>query len=194
MKTIKNDYCLKMFVGTDDLRPAIKEVAYIGDMLYATNGHIAARIPKDLCELEYNKVASFPAVDNAFKVESDGLLKHNVNDLFHQMMRIECVFKPKMVKFEQCSGDGFKQCSCCGHENDCEDCEGTGKQEGEGIELFSEYKVLLDGKKYNITYIDIIIRTAIITEVKEITITKTALTKATIFHVGDFEILLMPTM
>lgn len=47
-------------------------------------------------------------------------------------------------------------------------------------------------KKYMLNYLDIIIKTAIFLDVKEIKISNAKDTGGTIFIVGDFEILLMP--
>lgn len=196
MKTIKNDYCIRMFTGNDNLRPALTKVSRIGDCTYATNGHIAAKVKSDLCVHEYEEVEKYPNVE---KVISDHVSSEkkvvSADILLGDMMRIECCFKPKMINCNDCGGEGNCTCDHCDSEYECKKCKGTGEVAGPEIELSGEYNCILFNRKYKLSFLDIVVRTMIFTGVKEVEISngKTE-NSSSIFYVGDFTILLMPLL
>lgn len=193
MKTIKNDYCIRMFVSSDTLRPAMTKVHLQDGYLYSTNAHIVGKIKADLCVQNYVAVEKYP---NAEKIisEHESVEKKivSVETLFNDLMKIECCFKPKMIECNNCDGDGVYVCDHCDSKCDCKECGGTGKVSGKELELTSEHDCILFGKKYKLQYLDLIIRTAVYTGVKEIEISNAEGTRGTVFIVGDFLILLIP--
>lgn len=194
MKNIRNDYCIRMFVGSDTMRPAMTKVSLQDGYLYATNAWIVGKIKADLCIKNYIAVEKFP---NAEKVISDHVSTEkkivSVDTLFNDLMKIECCFKPKMIDCDSCDGDGVCVCDHCDSEYDCKKCHGKGEMPGNELELTSEHDCVLFGRKYNLKYLDLIIRTAVYTGVKEIEISNGANeTSGTVFTVEDFTILLMP--
>jgi hypothetical protein len=193
MKTIKNDYCIRQFVGNDNLRPQLNQVSFDNGYIYATDAHIVGAIKADLCIKSYEQIVKFP---NAAKVISDHVSidtkKVSVETLFNDLMKIEVCFKPKMVDCKECDGDGTVTCPYCDSEHDCKECKGTGKIKSSELELSGEYDCVFFGKNYNLKYLDIIIRTAIYTGVTEITVSNGDGYSGTLFYVGDFTILLMP--
>ena len=193
MKTIKNDYCIRMFVGNDDIRPAMTKVSLQDGFLYATNGHVLARVKADLCVHKYVAVEKYPNVENVIS-EHVSIEKKtiSVDTLFHDLMKIECCFKPKLVECENCGGDGRCVCDHCDSQYDCKDCKGTGEVPGTELELTSEHDCILFGRKYKLQYLDLIIRTAVFKGVNEIEISKAVPNRGNLFTVGDFTILLMP--
>lgn len=193
MKTIRNDYCIRMFVGSDNLRPAMTKVSLQDGYLYATDAHIVGKIKADLCVQNYVPVEKYP---NAESVISDHVSIErktvSVEQLFNELMKIECCFRPKMIECDNCGGDGTAVCDHCNSEYDCKECDGTGEVPGKELELTSEYECILFSRKYRLKYLDLIIRTAVYTGVKEIEISNSEGTKGTLFYVGDFTILVMP--
>jgi len=194
MKTIKNDYCIRQFVSSDTLRPAMTKVNLQDGYLYSTDAHIVGKIKANLCVHNYIEVEKYP---NAEKVISDHESTEkkivSVNTLFDDLMKIECCFKPKMVDCDNCDGDGVCTCDNCDSKYDCKECNGTGEKSGNELELTSEHDCILFNKKYKLKYLDLIIRTAVYTGVKEIEISNGKHeTSGTVFSVGDFTILLMP--
>ena len=191
MKTIKNDYLIRQFVGSDAIRPAMTKVNFDNGFVYATDAHILCKINADLCVQKYDSVEKYPDVE---KVISEHEFIENktvsVDNLFNDLMKIECCFKPKMIECERCGGSGQHHCDECDYENDCRTCKGTGEVKGSEMVLTSEYDCTLFGKKYKLKYLDLIIKTAVYTEVKEIEISN-GKGAGTIFKVGDFTILLM---
>jgi len=194
MKTIKNDYCIRQFVGSDTLRPAMTKVNLQDGYLYSTDAHIVAKIKEDLCVQNYTAIEKYPNVEKIIK-EHISLEKKtvSVDSLFNDLMKIECCFKPKMIDCDKCDGNGVYVCDHCNSECDCKECDGTGQVAGTELELTSEHDCVLFNKKYKLKYLDLIIRTAVYTDVKEIEISNgTNEASGTIFTVGDFTILLMP--
>jgi hypothetical protein len=194
MKKIQNDYCIRQFVSSDKLRPALTNVSLQNGYLYSTDGCIIAQIKADLCVQKYNEVEKYPDLESVMKTHERTENKIvSVDALFDELMKIECCFKPKMVECDNCDGNGVCTCDHCDSEYNCKECKGTGKKASKEIELTSEHDCILFGKKYNLKYIDLIVRTAVYTSVKEIEISNgTDETSGTIFIVGDFTILLMP--
>ena len=192
MKNIKNDYCIRMFTGSDTLRPAMMKVNLQDGYLYATNAHIAGKIKVDLCVKNYESSEKFPNVEKLISKHISVEKKTvSVDTLFNELMTIECCFKPQMIACDDCDGMGNATCEHCNSDYICKVCNGTGAVAGKEIELTSEHDCILFGKKYKLSFLDLIIRTAVYTEVKEIEISNSE-HSGNIFTVGDFTILLMP--
>ena len=191
MKKLKNDYCIRLFVETDNLRPQMMNVSEKDGYLYSSNGYMIAKIKSDLCGHKYESVENFPNAEsilqNHVSVEKKKFL---VENLFTDLVKIEVCFKPKMVDCDECGGDGTCICDYCDSEHECKQCGGTGEVKGEGLELSGEHDCKLFGKYYRLHFLDLILRTAIITGVKEIEISNSEGLGGTIFYVGDFIIYL----
>ena len=193
MKTIKNDYCIRQFVGNDELRPAFNSVSLDNGFLYATDAHILAKVCSEVCVLNYNAVEKYPNVEKVISEHiSIETKKVSVDTLFNDLMKIECCFRPKMVNCKECDGDGTVTCPYCDSEHYCKECNGTGKVKSSELELSGEYDCILFNRKFRLKYLDLIIRTAIYTGVSEIEISNSEKYGGSIFKVGDFIILLMP--
>lgn len=194
MKTIKNDYCIRQFVSSDTLRPAMTKVSLQDGYLYSTDAYIVGKIKADLCVQNYVAVEKYPNAEKIMsKHESIERKTVSVDTLFNDLMKIECCFKPKMIECDNCDGDGVYVCDHCNSECDCKECGGTGQVPGKELELTSEHDCILFNRKYKLNYLDLIIRTAVYTGVKEIEISNGKHeTSGTLFIVGDFTILLMP--
>jgi len=193
MKTIKNDYCIRMFTGHDAYRPAMASVSFKDGYLYATNAYMVAKIKSDLCVHEYKEVEKFPSADKLFLAHMPIEKKTmSVDAIFNDLVKIEVCFRPKMIDCDSCEGEGVCHCDCCDSEYDCKKCKGTGNMPGPELELSGDNHCTLFDKKYQLKFLDLIIRTAVYTGVKEIEISNAEGTLGTVFSVGDFTILLMP--
>lgn len=190
MRSIRNDYCIRMFVG---FRPKLSNVNLRNGYLYATNGRIAAKIKEDLCIQDYKEDEKYPDAESVISshksIEKKTVM---VDDLFSDLMKAECCFKPKMVNCEECDGKGTMTCEYCDSEYKCKECKGTGEMPGEELVLSGEHDCIVLGRKYKLKFLDLIIKTAIYTGVKEIQISNSEGSYGNIFYVGDFTILLMP--
>lgn len=195
MKSLINDYCMKMFVSTDTYRPALMKVSKQDAFLYATNVHIAAKIHSDLCIHHYETVEKFPNVEMVMEVhESAEKMTINVDGLLNEMMKIQCCFLPKMIDCNVCDGDAVLVCDHCNSTYDCKECGGTGQLPGKEIELISHEDCKLFNRNYTIRFLDMILKTALYTGVKEIEISNGKECSGSLFTVGDFTILLMPKL
>lgn len=193
MKTIKNDYCIRQFVGNDRLRPAFNSVSFDNGFLYATDAHILAKVDSDLCVLEYKSVEKYPNVDKVIQQHiSIETKKVSVETLFNDLMKIEVCFRPKMKECNECEGEGVVTCSHCDSEHDCKKCDGTGEVKSNELELSGENNCTIFNRKFRLHYLDLIIRTAIYTGVSDIEISNSEGLSSSVFYVGDFVILLMP--
>lgn len=193
MKNIKNDYCIRMFVGSDSQRPKFMKVNLQDGYLYATNAHIVGKIQADLCVQNYEADEKYPNVEEVFKQhKSTGIKTVSVDTMFNDLMKIECCFKPKMIECDKCNGNGDCVCEHCDSSYKCKECLGTGEVPGKELELSGEHDCILFERKYKLQFLDLIIRTAVYTGVKEIQVSNGQHeTSGTLFTVGDFSILLM---
>jgi hypothetical protein len=193
MKNIKNDYCIKMFTDHgNNLRPLFNKVNMKGGFLYATDSHCLAKIDSKNCIGKYKEHNDYP---NAEKVLSDfkkaETICIKIDDLFKDLMKIDCCFAPKMSKCGDCDGGGSVECLCCGNDSECNECSGTGLVESDILELTSEYHCKINEAKYKLSYIDRIIKSAIILGEKEIELTFSKDNYSSIFKFGNFTIMLM---
>lgn len=98
---------LKKFCCTDGSRAYLMTPFTIGEFTYATNGHIAVRVPA---------LAEWPVA------EKPGLMFEKAPELFAKDVT---EFKP-LPSIEFPPIDEEDECSACdgrGHEHDCEDCQ-----------------------------------------------------------------------
>ncbi len=194
MKNVRNDYCIRMFVGSDSMRPAMMKVSLQDGYLYATNAHLLAKINAELCMYKYESVEKYPNCESLISAHVSVEKKNfSVDSLFEELLKLEVCFIPKMVECSECNGNGTLVCDHCDSTYDCKECDGEGKVEGKELEASGEYNCILFGKKYQLKYIDLIIRTAVYTGVKEIEISNSEGMKGNLFTVGDFLIFIMPT-
>jgi len=193
MKNLRNDYCIRMFHAMNNLRPALSGVSLENGFLYSTDAHILAKISADKCVKKYEHRQNYPDAD---KVISDHVSAEkktfSVDKLFHELMQIEVCFKPNMITCPNCKGEGDVECDCCNYTNECKDCKGSGEVSGPDLILSGESFCKIFKRKYKLSQIDKVLRTAIITGVDTIEISN-GKTPASIFTVGDFKILVMIT-
>jgi hypothetical protein len=192
MKNIRNDYCIRMFTGYDEYRPTLSKINLQDGYLYATDASIAIKIKADLCVHNYTPVEKYPNVETIISNHKSFETKTiNVDSIFHELIKIEVCFKPKTIDCDECGGNGVCSCNHCGSDYDCDKCGGTGKIASKELVLSGENDCYLFNKKYKLKYLDLIIRTAIFTGVKDIVISNSENDSGTIFTVGCFTILLM---
>lgn len=112
----------RFVAGRGEIREYMRAPFARGDWIYATNGHIAVRVPK---------------VDG-IAAESDKLKK--IEGLFEKSKRDNFIDLPELPEAEKCptcngSGIGYK-CPKCegkgdfdkdGHSYDCKECDGSGQ-------------------------------------------------------------------
>ena len=191
---MRNDYCMLMFVGNDTLRQAMMKINSENGNVYATNGHIAAKIKDSLCIKKYEKIEKYPNVEAIFaqhKVVEEKTF--SIDNLFNYIMKTEVCFRPEKVRCGECEGEGELTCDHCDSEYECKSCRGDGEVNGDKLVLSGKNDIMFFNKKYNLGSFNKIINTAIFTNTKEITVSNGE-APGSIFTVGDFTILLTPLM
>lgn len=111
MKNIRNDYCIRMFTGSDTFRPLLNEVNLKDGYLYASNAHIVGKINVDLCVKKYKEIEKFPDCEAIILQHVSVAVKTvSVEIMFNDLMKIECCFKPKLIECGECHGEGEVTC------------------------------------------------------------------------------------
>lgn len=132
---------LKRFVaGRDDIREYMRAPFVQGEWIYATNGHIAVRVPK---------TEGIEAEESAKPAKIGDLFEKNKRDTF-----IEIPALPPREKCPTCNGSGIGyRCSECNGEGEiehsrhtygCKECGGSG-QTDDGDDADKEPCVDCDG-------------------------------------------------
>jgi hypothetical protein len=105
---------LKIFCSSESDR--LGKPFSIGEFTYATNGHLAIRIPRDASveEIEYP-----PAIENQFlKFRQKAPMRPLKNPIPEEP-------KPQQIKYDTCEGTG-KEHDCPHCKCGCEECDGSG--------------------------------------------------------------------
>jgi hypothetical protein len=194
MKNWKNDYCLLHFVGTDDMRPVMKNISRKGRYVYATNGSILAKVSRSKCMIDYPFVEKYPDADSVIDQiipEVNTLFK--TNELFEIIMKLKPILKHKEESCDWCAGTGKVDCHCCGHNSKCNDCAGTGQSTTSDLVLFSDDHFKVCGKLLSVENMSLLMMVAKYTGASKIqAYTMNDKYKGVLFIVGVFKILIMP--
>lgn len=105
---------LQKFCSVDEARPQLHKPFRRGDSIFATNGHIMVRVPvrHDLTT-EPGETAAEDILDKAVTTDLHPLPIYAIpHDL--------------EARCEECHGAGVGECSFCGHETECNECDGRG--------------------------------------------------------------------
>lgn len=188
MKSIVNDFCLKLFLAENELRPALTQISKQGDYSYATDTNTIIRFKNTSLALPYNEVEKYPAALNyLFKKHGDEFKDITTDDLFASLIHTEiCTIVNKDAECGNCDGSGVCTCGDCGHKHECGICGG----EGFIITKVNSFSVVFDGNFYGPEFIERVIRVAKYKGVETIRVNHTE-NKQTLFVVGDAEIIVM---
>lgn len=110
---------LKQFCDPD--RKSISEPWSDGEFCYATNGHVAVRVPKP-------RGFAFPAWDALYHGELRRCFKrHELNaDPLLPLPQGELP-EHRSTKCDKCNGTGVVECRHCGQDTECKECDGEGE-------------------------------------------------------------------
>lgn len=188
-----NDYCIKFFCSAENYRPYLKEINLDDGYLYATDTHIIARIKKEHCVKEYSKIEKYP---NGFKIYEQHKKANKISVktgiLIDKLIELYLQCEYKKVRCSECDGDGTNECHHCGSEYECDNCNGTGKEETNKIILTSDNEIKFLNGYYTVSLFNLIIQTALFLREENIIVHEPLdINQGTLFMVGDFEIILM---
>lgn len=196
IKNIKYDYCIRQFTAfNDELRPWANKVNLSSKYLYASDSHIVCKIAANLCIHKYTGGDKDPDFETIFNEHvTHERINYNIDELFYSLMKMDVCYVPMMVECDNCDGDGYTECDCCGSDVKCNKCDDDGKIESSKLTTSGKYDVFLNKHKFNREYIERIVRTAIILGQKQISVSFQKEYRGVIFNLKDVTILLMPKM
>lgn len=194
----KYDFILKMFVGSDDLRPQLQSPALVGDSIFSTDAICLIKISKDLPNGDYSDNEKFPqSCDNLIleaKRDLSEIETIKTEDLMLRMFNLNPSFDVLYEECEDCEGAGIYECKCCENEVDCKNCDGDGDVEKDNP--FS--RIVLLGKdllfyktKYAPKFIYRVVEVALILGEKKITVQYNEEKRKLLFTIGSVEVLIM---
>ncbi len=192
------DYVLSMFKSNDSLRPAFCQIFKNENYYCGTDSHALIIAETSLTGLTYNDVEKAP---NALKVYNDAVTDTELildrNELLSDFFSAEQVWKGEKLSCDECEGKGYKTCRCCGTDNDCEDCDGTGESfldvPFSKATLYGEVVKLCE-TTFNTFLLNKVIQTAFFLEENKIIARykKGSPRSSVTFEIGKVKILLMP--
>ena len=179
---------LQMFCTDDPSQYDLSTPYQLNGFACATNGHLAALIPADLCKAE-----SKQKVPNVLLVvpKIDGKTTHAVPlsalqdaELDKSLSQYE---KYATSDCPSCKGDGSHRCSC-GNEHECWKCDGSGR---DSEKVFVPQARLFD-RPYGYQYLTLIRKAFEALGVSELRFTDTGETGPGIFESEPLKVALMP--
>lgn len=126
------DINLKAFCSTDKGRQDLQEPFSAGDFTYASNGHVAVRVPRlsEYAEvMDHRKVKtidSWFARDVTFSPFPAVVLPTVAPHVPKPCKDCNATGRIHSTSCSKCSGSGLHKCYACNNENDCEACDGYG--------------------------------------------------------------------
>lgn len=197
----KYDHVLKMYTGNDELRPAMMMIHTELGFAYATNAHSAIKLKSDLCGAIYYPVDKFPNVEAIFvshKPSKEKSIPISNEQLLHDLFKIEVNYLLEEQECPVCGGEGEGECKCCGNNVECKNCDATGSVPSSSpvakLEVHGK-DIEFNGRNYNYSFLHRVAMTALILGEKTIqVINGETQYMATIFKVGEVEIILMPKL
>ena len=195
------DEVIKEFLSTDSLREALMETALIGDFVFATNGHIAIKIPTVRLTGGYKTNPDYPDIVLLFN-KRDGLFD---KPKLYKVESIEKVLSdtPRVkvgTECEKCEGTGDVPTKATPGDVDvlpewdkCPDCKGQGELFGDKTEYdWIHHKIQIEGTFFNPNYIEKLIIVAKINDIEQVEHFAGLPEWQNHFRIDGIEILIMP--
>lgn len=199
-KNIIYDFILPFFCADDELRPHMKQISLEGDLVAASNGHVAIMLPAKACEKEYTAIENYPNITKLYE-EKAIARTHSVTikteDLIKMLTLTKWIRSSKKVKCEECEGSGEVNWEYKSWEkdDDCPSCYGDGHVGKEPIEFGilhtdGKFSISIADVSFSADYLHIIAISASMLRVDKIQLDFST-NGTTIFHLGEARILLM---
>jgi hypothetical protein len=125
--TTKYHPLISIFLSDNELLPALMVPAVRGGYVWATNGHAAIRIDRDVIADNVAQVEKYPDVQTVFNnaINSTALTGTIKAERLGELLGKLPTY-PTYKDCPECEGDKKVTCNCCGNETDCDECNGTG--------------------------------------------------------------------
>lgn len=124
------DYILNLFTSDDqEYRPHFTTPFLVDGNVYATDAHSVVKINKSFLERCYPIDSKCPLTINEFFADEKFPIKEESTLDLDKLAFIlsETKWHYKKGNCSKCKGSGIHKCDCCGNENDCISCKGTGE-------------------------------------------------------------------
>ena len=190
------DEVIKEFLSTDSLREALMETALIGDFVFASNGHIAIKIPTAKLTGTYKVNPDYPDIVVLFD-KHDGLFDkprmYNIESIEKVLSEIPRVKVGTECKKCEGTGDIPPEKPCETTWDKCPDCKGQGELFGEKTEYdWKNHKFQISGGCFNPNYIEKLVIVAKINDIKQIEHFAGLPEWQNHFRIDGIEIIIMP--
>lgn len=193
------DYALSLFRSTDKLRPAMTKVFKQDKFYLATDSHTLIVIDSELTGLDYLEDEKAPNALALFdKISTNKEITFDRNEFLSKMISIEFEWENQYQECDKCKGQGIDTCPCCGNNNDCEECYGTGESETiipfSYPRLTSDSLIELGDTTFNPNYLNRVLQVAFVLDEKNIIFKypENEKYKAVLFEIGKVKIIVMP--
>lgn len=203
MKNLKPnvyDYLLSLFTANETMRPALNEPFPQEGHYCATDSNSLILFQDNLSGVTYKGNEKAP---DAWKIfaehKTDTEFQINKKDLLSGYFTSKIKFENSVKTCEKCKGSGYEVCKCCGHDNECLECDGT----GEDYEQVPFGKAFIKGNLIQFAETNFfpntlhkVLQTAYMLNADLITVRyeKNSPLKARLFLIGEVRILLMPSI
>lgn len=193
MKAGKLDDIIQSFCGTDILRKSFLKPQFdkSDNVIVATDAHILLIAPNKYFDAAYDTNDSFPNWRAVLpSLAPMPILTIKTHDILSEYLLIPLV--DKFDNCQMCEGDGIHSCEC-GHEHDCEKCNGTGEgtnvigQEADDTYLFKIDKIYFSPK-----FINKAAQVAMRLGIDNITIHRIEEAKSLDVQINDCRLIIMP--
>lgn len=196
------DEVIKEFLSTDSLREALMETALIGDFVFATNGHIAIKIPTVRLTGTYKANPDYPDIVLLFN-KQDGLFD---KPKIYKVESIEKVLSeiPRVkvgTECKKCEGTGLAEAKQPegtilpekAEWDKCPHCKGQGELFGDKTEYdWMHHKIQIEGAFFNPNYIEKLVIVAKINDIEQIEHFAGLPEWQNHFRIDGIEIIIMP--
>ena len=179
---------LELFICDDNYRPWMKKPFFIDEFVYSTNGVFLCKIhEKYLEKKDFTEKEEKEKIVKIFPIERNLNFKILVSDLRMKLDKVMKNVKINCEKCEECNGTGKVEWTYKDYEkvDDCPCCDSFGN-----IEAKEVYFVDILNCRLNLSRIDLILKTATMLKVKEITILSQEKEK-TLIKIGNIELITM---
>lgn len=201
MKNIPNayDYVMSMYRSTDNLRPGMTAIFKQENYHIATDSYTVIYVDSSASGLQYRPNEKSPdALSLLKKFTFDKTETIQTEQLLQQYFNTNLEWDKKLADCVDCEGTGSTECDCCGHENECDECAGSGESheakpfaipvlKGDSIHMFY--------KKFSSQFIHRVIQTAYFLQAPSIIVKyQDGERNPCLFEIKEASIIVMPTL
>lgn len=192
-ETEKLKKAFSLFVGTDELRPALLKPFKQNGFYFSTDAHSLIMAPENL-DLGYSEQQT-PDCLKVFPKDRNDPIEISIAHI-EKILLEKTPLIDETIECSSCDGFGTEECNL-GHDHDCEDCDGKGYfPTGNGKKVHDKYarKYLLDGQHFQFTQLKRLIDACEILGFEDVNKVSGKDVKPLLLKKNDVTFLIMPTI